>query len=678
MINIPNTNTRVWNQPNTSDLLGNLFVTKNLTFDEQGYLTLSFRPRAVINEGQDGDFDNVAGMIHNTDYSYFVATWDKAWTVNDAPLSVFPTVIATANVPTTDLQTGVAYINQLLIVTQDTDVDFYDSSSNTWTDTNITLTNDVKSQHPPVQMLSLDAIAIADVNTVSLYDSTSFDATPNLITTLTIPSDFTITQMIYHNQNLYIGTKNVVGGKAAMYVWNGQGTAAQQAYQVNSNMLFTLEYHKGYVFALLGTGELSRFNGGDFEFAAGFPIFYTDMALVDYSNIDMYKDIMKSNGYVLFINFTNTSNVTNALTYQPDGVWCYDDRVGLYHRYSNSNSTFSAQTIGTASVNTTTNQITVANPAFVTGTEVYYKTAGGTAIGGLVNETKYYVINVDATHVQLASTYTNALAGTAIDLTGTGNNSQKLLFFPNIDFGQFYVERTMSALVIDIPSSTRQYGTDVLWSSEVFRRDSQNSSYGTLMVPSPTLGSRGYSITPKIFSKDITNNYDLFVLKWSPFTTDLDKIIIKYRLEDDMRDIIDMTSADWAATWASTTTFTVAPATTVWNNAQVGDEVEVLQGAGGGLLAHIVSITGTTTLTVTLDESYPDYTAGDIAKVVFRNWTKWKTIAYGDSNANQNYIAEHLGLAGQFLQLKIELRGVQTQIVELAVDDVFRLPIKDR
>ncbi len=669
MINVPNPETRVWNQPNASDLLGNIWVTKNITFDQQGYLTLSNSPRAIITEAT-SSFDNVAAMVHNTDYDYFVATWDAAWSIDDAPLSDEPTLIATAGVPSTDIETGIDYANSLLVVSQDTDVDFYNATSNAWTDTNITLTSN--GQHDVVLLLSLNAIAIINVNTIGLYDAASFDATPDLITTLSIPTNFEITKVIYHNQNLYIGTQNMVGTKAAMYVWNGQGTAAQQAYQVDSNMIFSVCAHEDDIYALLGNGALMVFNGGGFDVAAALPIYFTDMALSDYVNQEMYKDIMRSNGYVLFINFANTENTRNALTYQPDGVWCYDKRVGLYHRYANTIRTPLWDTILTADVNTTTNQITVTT-ATPTGTEVYYQSPG-TVIPELLDETKYYVIKVDGTHIKLAYTYAEAIAGTEINLTGTGNNSQRLVFFPNIDFGQFYSDRPTAVLTIDLPSVDRQYGTDILWGTEVYRRDALSSVYGTLMTASATLSSRGYFVIPKVFSGGVTDNYNKITYKWSPFTSELDKIIIKYRTEDDMRNIINVGSADWSITWTSTTTFTVTPETDVWDEAEVGDEVEILRGAGGGLLAHILSKTGTTTLTITLDDSYPDYASGDVGKAIFRNWKKWKTITSTSSEAEVNYLSDHIGQEGQFLQLKTELRGVQTQIVELLVNNVSRLP----
>lgn len=672
MINIPNQQNRVWNQPNTSDLKGNLFVTKNLTFDRQGYLSLSHSPRAVITQAT-SSFNNVAAMIHNDDYGYFVATWDSAFSVDDSPLSAAPTLIATAGVPATDDETGIDYLGELMVVSQDTDVDYYSASANTWTDTNITLTNN--GQHDVVNMLSLNLLAIANVNTVGMYLN-PMTATPTLVTTLTIPSDFEITKMVYFNQNLYIATQNISGGLAAMYVWNGQGTAAQQVYKVNSNIIFSLCVHKDAIYALLGNGALMKFTGGSFSLAAGFPMYYLDQSLTDYQNISLYKDIMRSNDYVLFINFSNDENNVNALTYQPDGVWCYDENVGLYHRYSNTIRTPVYQlNIATANVNTTTNQITVTT-APVSGTECYYNDGGGTAIGGLVDEQKYFVIKIDSTHIQLAETYQDAVAATPvpIDLTGTGNAFQDIIFFPNTDFGQFYAARPTALLNIDIPTDNRQYGVDILWGTEVYRRDNA-TDYGTLMTASDGLSSRGYFISPKIVSTEVTDAYDLLTLKFLPFTDSTDKIIIKYRTTDDMRNNINLNN--WSITWTSTTTFTTTQ--TAWADAEVGNEVEILTGAGGGLLAHILSISEAAgTYTITLDESFPDYTTNDIGKAVFRNWVKFKTIEYGDSNAEQGFLAEHLGLKGQFLQLKVELRGVDIKIIELLVDNVFYLPAVDK
>lgn len=674
MINTPRDNQFNWNQPNTSDLFGNVFVTKNITFDGQGYLKLSYSPRNVIDETVDASFDNPAVIIFNDDYGYFVGTWDACFQVNTNILFTTPTLITTSGVPSGDTQSDAVWFGGLMPFSQDTDVDYYNPAANTWTDTDITLTN--SGQHQMVNFVSLSALAIADVNTVKLYD-TPLTATPTLITTLTISADFKITGMCYFNQNIYIATQNVYGGHAFMYIWNGLGTAAQQAFEVDSNMIFSICQHKDSVYLLTGNGSLLRFNGGGFDIASAFPVFYTDQSLSDTSNIGMYKNIMKSNGNLLYILFTNQNNTQNLLLDQPDGLWCYDENIGLYHRYSPSISLVTNELIDTADVNTTTNEITVTS-APVTGTEVYYNDGGGTSIPELTDDTKYYVIKINSTTIKLAYTLAEALSSTAIDLTGTGSIFQKLVFFPNTDFGQFFTERTFSVNVIERPVNNRQYGTDLLYGVGLTNRE-LSSTLETLGTVSFGTEARGYYITPKITSNNVTDNYDLVTLKFSPFTSELDKIIIKYRTIDDMKRYIRLgiSGNPWVATWTSSTTFTTTE--TQFADAIVGNEIEFLKGAGSGILAHITAISENAgTYTVTIDESYDNYVSGDKSVFIFRNWIKWKTIEYGDSNANQYFLSEHIGVSGKFLQLKIELRGIQTRIEELLVDNVFRLPAKDK
>src|SRR5262249_58489334 len=57
---------------------------------------------------------------------------------------------------------------------------------------------------------------------------------------------------------------------------------------------------------------------------------------------------------------------------------------------------------------------------FATGDQVLYQNAGGTSIGGLTANQTYWVIKVSDTVIRLATTPSNATAGTFIDLTSLG------------------------------------------------------------------------------------------------------------------------------------------------------------------------------------------------------------------------------------------------------------------
>ena len=83
-------------------------------------------------------------------------------------------------------------------------------------------------------------------------------------------------------------------------------------------------------------------------------------------------------------------------------------------------------TIATSDVNTSNERITITTHRLSTGDRLLYDNGGGTTLAGLSDDTVYYVIKVDDNTISLATNAANATAGTAINLTGTGNNAQTL------------------------------------------------------------------------------------------------------------------------------------------------------------------------------------------------------------------------------------------------------------
>ena len=70
-------------------------------------------------------------------------------------------------------------------------------------------------------------------------------------------------------------------------------------------------------------------------------------------------------------------------------------------------------------VNTTAETIAIPGHGFVTGDAVAYE-ASDTAIGGLTDGTTYYAIRVTENSIKLATSASNATAGTAINLSAVG------------------------------------------------------------------------------------------------------------------------------------------------------------------------------------------------------------------------------------------------------------------
>lgn len=679
MIRIP-TLDKQYAQENTSDLTGNIFVTKNITFDKKGYLQLSNAAPAMYSQANDANFDEVAAFCRCEDYGFFAGTHDEPYSINeDRPYGVSPFEITDTGSIGCDIQGDALFFGSSMIVSQSNDVDYYTPSSDTWTDTNITLATTSQGQHPLTHFLSLNALAVADVNSVALYEF-PISSTPTPFSSggvdsdVQLPSNFYVTGMTYFNDNLYIGTMNRQGGKAALYVWDGTGTAAQSVYEVDSVIIWDVATYQDSVVIVTGSGELLRFNGSGFTQLAALPVYYTEQKMADETNIDMYKNCLKPAGDVLYINWSSDA-YNLKLNDQPDGIWCYDPMVGMYHRYALSGAVVTYDTIATADINTSTDVITV-TAAPITGTECLFYEGSGTTDTGLTDGTKYYVINVSGTTIKLATSLANANAGTAIDLTGTGNASQTLTFFEMSDYGQKYVGRTSAIYPIERVMPYPEFGLDLFWSGNVSSRSTADT--GIMGCTTPAISNRGYFITPKIFSNQVTDNFNKINLKFSPFTDERDKIILKYRTFDDMNTEQSYADSAWDATWTSSTTFTTTQdlsAFTADENGNYNYEVEFVKGAGSGYMSQITGISESGgTYTVTIDDAYTFYEPSDAAEFIIRNWTIWKTIEYGSSDAGQYFLNDQLGAKGKFLQLKIELRGVRVRIEELLVNNVNQLP----
>ena len=96
----------------------------------------------------------------------------------------------------------------------------------------------------------------------------------------------------------------------------------------------------------------------------------------------------------------------------------------------------------TSEVDIANNTINDANLAHgcETGDVIFHSNGGGTTMAGVGNDSDYYVIKVDDNTIKLATSYDNAISDVAVDITGTGNNSQKLYKYFQ-DSESFYVRK---------------------------------------------------------------------------------------------------------------------------------------------------------------------------------------------------------------------------------------------
>ena len=681
MIKIPFTQEKRWQQTNTSDLFGTLFMSRNMNYDKEGYATLAKRSRALYSSSLAGNFGRVGSIgYYDSTSEYFIFTNDRPYKLSFASDSVTITdENATSNMPSMDLLCRNDQVNWqgYLYATSTTSLRRYNSGGWSTALTGSGFTGVTDGGQLAV-FKNFNYLCVAQDNTVLLLDTSH-----NLVRTLTLQSEFKVTSMDWNNNILFIGTRNINNEDAMLFTWDGTTTSANSGNPVGTHRINSVKAYQSSCALVTSKGKLLYFTGNGFKELAGLPISFTSEQW-DVSGSTVQGRVisrgMAVDGDKIFIHISpsiflnaNASNSPQLFDWFPGGIWCYDPNVGLYHKYSNSSS-LRTQTgdIATTSVDTATNIITTTSVP-VTGTPVIYDNGTGASIGGLTHREKYYVIYVSSTTLKLATTWQNAMDGIAIDLTSTGNNSQFLVYLPNRDFGgnskelSSSIVGSASAILLLKPQSSviphKSDAFDMLFGARI-GGTVVNGEY-VLDAVATKQENRGFIVTQKLQAFSIKDTWQ--------------DIVVKYRVAErnDLMNTVDKDNSQ-TATWVNNQKFT---STGDLSAAKVGDEVYFHAGAGAGYLVHITDISESGgTYTVDIDETVYNITGGDTATFTISNWIKLGTITTDDLeyfiDDNNNRQASIGGLKefninknSKWLQLKVELRGEDVAMEEIYVNN---------
>lgn len=685
MIKLPAREDGQWTVQYASDKMPDLIATRNITFDREGYLRLSKPMSSFYSSTDDADFGIPILYQRGNNPVMDVLTDEAQFTLDRQYGELTVAQSARTNTPVTFSSTYENYVAACYF-NRDLHWAGYDTAlgltcvatagyPNNW--------SEVIATGIDTTLLSMEAfnsnssLAIGMDNLVKQW-STSYVAG----TTLTLPPDVAVTGLAYNNGYLGITTHdNENAGNGMFFVWDGKTTAANYSYRIGASTCTSPKGYKGSFVFLTGDGRLMLWSPQELVELAALPAYFNGATYFVGSQSVNRNESIWLEGDVVYINIDSTYSsptVAGELYAQdmPGGVWCYDPAVGLYHRNAPTATKTVVDKVATTSVDTTDNEITVA-AAPDTGTPVKYCRANSTAIGGLTDSTLYYTIKVDATTVKLATTYANALLGTAIDLTGTGNSDQTFQFYPKPDYGQSYIagiQGCVNVIEYTTDKSLGYYSGGVWVGSVCAQKTTTAVNAGGFTLPDTE--NRGYFITSKFQSQQLQDDWQKIFIKHSELNTALDKVIIKYRTTGDGDSKITKITAsgDGAITWTDSDTFTTTD--TQWANVQAGDEVEVIQGAGSGYLLHVSSISENSgTYTVNLDEAVKNIAASDTGRAIVSRWTKLTTLTSGTITNEDGYSEIAVGVKSKSIQFKIELRGEDVEIEEIIVAHTLHKPV---
>lgn len=683
MIRIPNDNKR-FSITNSSDLFGNVWYTKNMNFDEEGYAKLSSRTFSFKSEKDDSNF-NLPISFGRANGEFHIVTADQAFDLSILPNDFSITEDTNSNNPTLSFDSWGKWFNNKWHATTATKI--WHTTGGSWTDSGASVTSGFV--HPLEVFRSKNSICVGNGNTVQILD-TSYATTA----TLTIPADFEVIALAYSSFQMGVVTmmSDTAAGQnqdAYFFVWDGAGSSASRGYPIGSDTIMSIVAYKSSWLILTRTGELKYFNGGGFDTLATLPFYNIQTTWGDSQNRETHGDVMFVEGDLVYINLGNDLSVfgkngESYMTNYPAGIWCYDPKVGFYHRYSPSISTGYQVSCLSAGVNTTTNIITASSGTLpITGNPIKYINNASSLIGGLTIGKVYFIIRHTSTTFSLAETRQDAIDGNKIDLTAS--NDGNFIALNVLDYGASKGDRTGGIGLVETRTDICDH---LLFGVEIDDYNS-TSDYQHLQLTTPFFENRGYLVSVKVASLAIEDSVKKLYLKHSPLDVN-DKIIVKYK----NKDILDLPTNtpqfvfSSNCSWTSSTTFTTISNLSMVKTYLDSDtnnecEVEVISGAGAGSMAQISSISENTgTYTVTLAEEIVGAESGNVCNVSIDNWKLLKTdandseISYNNTKGWEEFPLPENSNSSKWVMFKVELRGSETKIEELLIINKTQIDTK--
>lgn len=657
-----------WTQPNTSDLFGSLAATKNVNLDEEGYIKLSSRMASVMSEDLDSSFDLPIAIGRTNEDDFITVTEDDAFTGTVSPTDISFTEDTSSGVPASFSQYAWGAFWQNRWYAADTD-DLYWKALNTGTYTDIAnLTSGVP--HPIEVFRNRNTLCVGNGNKVVQYATDHSTSTE-----LTLPSDFQVIGLAYSGYRMGIITRlsPTIAGQnqdAYFFVWDGASTSADAGVPIGSDMAAGIAAYKGTWAIVSRTGELIAFNGGGFEQLAAFPFYFKGVTWGDFTNRVGKGVNMLVEGDVIYINLALNMDqygrkLEIPLPYCPSGIWCYDPKVGLYHRYSPSISTLAKIFCQQADINTTTNVIT-RNTGTVpsTGSPVRYTAFGSSAIGGLTIRQDYWCIKLTSTTFKLANSYEEAMAGVAIDLTSDGGGTHNFVGLDLLDYGATRISEAGGTALMGIQSQVYDH---LIAGAELYDHDN-TGDLNHLLVTVPGFENRGYFMTPKILASQVEEDYQRLILPFRPLA-DGDSIIVKRKTKELAGLPVTSDQAGAQCNWTGQSGFFVtADLSDVKAAFDAGHEIEceILSGAGAGVIEKVQHIdVSSGTYAVTLENPVHGAASGRYSDVQFDNFETVMTIDNTVTSNDLGYAVVPVDASGKWLIMKVELRGVEVAVEPL-------------
>lgn len=349
IITIPNPKTKAFVQPNTSDVVGSLFVSKNLDLQEN-YGRMRLGRRLVVNSdssdsGLSDLYNPVAFVAFNSKiYTLGGESAGKVYVSGTQSLHSSFTADASSNAPAEIVSSRSDMVfgsNGNLYATGSTKL--YECAAGVWNATTRALSSGV-------HMLTVfqNRIYVSTLGNAILSSSiatSTFGALNSVgddyALQLSIDTDSTIITFLRASASrIWIGTVNTKGGKGYVYEWDGASNSFTRSYRLESSGALSCVIKDEIPYIVDTNGDLLYWNGGTFMYLAGFNRRGKRTRLAGATNANNTRFIHPNGMSIvdgkinILINNLNGDNGGTVEDTIISGIWEYTQTNGLVHKHS--------------------------------------------------------------------------------------------------------------------------------------------------------------------------------------------------------------------------------------------------------------------------------------------------------------------------------------------------------
>lgn len=326
------------------------------------------------------------------------------------------------------------------------------------------------------------------------------------------------------------------------------------------------------------------------------------------------------------------------------GLWVYDPEVGLYHKATPSTDKMVSDGTFTVSGETLT---TSAPNNLKTGDGVQFTFVSG--IGGIKNQTIYYVTVTGTNTIKLSYSRNLVKLGEYVALSGTVT-TDTLIYFPNTDNGE-----QLTATSGAITRTTWNETPLNLLSSEVIWGNRTKNEAGTTVYTLSAfadMNSISSFTTQRVYSDNIEQTWKQITSFIDGVVTETDEIVVKVQQAHQSRRV------ELNGVWLSSNVINSNDAEQIngWAEIEEGDELVFIDGYGQGKTAHVTEIARSSgTFSITIDE--PIGTASGQVDFYRTNFKKLGLL--GVDEKQTEYLTHSIinGNNSPWIKIKLELRG---------------------